>query len=76
MKALAIVGFIHEDCYHVKAVKISSASTFREAEAKQSKWWSDVNSGAIKKHGITDTGICNNFEGDEIDAQQIQLYEN
>jgi len=76
MKALAIIGLIHPDCYHVQAIKIGEASSLTEAKSKESKWWNEVHQGKRKKHGVVDTGICNNFEGSEIeDAQNIQLYE-
>lgn len=75
MKAIAIVGFVHESIYHVEAVKIGEASSVSEARAKESKWWGEVHAKKRSKAGITDTGICNNFEGSEISANKIQLYE-
>lgn len=75
MKAIAIVGFVHESIYHVEAHKIGEASSVSEARAKESKWWGEVHDKKRSKSGITDTGICNNFEGDQIAANKIQIYE-
>lgn len=75
MKALAVVGFVHESIYTVMAVKIKEASTIAEARAIESKWWSDVHNKVKSKCGMHDTGICSNFEGDEINANKIQVYE-